>query len=156
MSDFRRAVRALGKSPWFAAVAILTIAVGIGANTALFSVYDRLVLRPVTIPDPPALVAIWSNNPQVNFNAPAVSWPRYQELRDGARSLASIGISAFDNFTLTGDGDPEQLNGLRVSASFFPTLGILPAAGRNFTPSEDLANGPSVCVISHELWRSRF
>src|SRR5258705_74040 len=156
MSDFRQAVRALGKSPAFSIVAVLTIAVGIAANTALFSVYDRLVLNPVTIPNPSSLVAVWTNNPQINLNAPAISWPRYQELREQARSFASIGISAFDNFTLTGNGDPEQLNTQRVSATFFPTLGILPAVGRNFTAEEDLPNGPAVCIISHELWQTRF
>jgi predicted permease len=156
MSDFRNAVRSLRKSPGFSIVAVLTIAVGIGANTALFSVYDRLVLNPVTIPAPSSLVAIWVNNPQLNFNAPAVSWPRYEEIRSQNRSFASVGISAFDNFTLTGNGDPEQLNGQRVSASFFPTLGILPAIGRNFTSDEDQPNGPSVCILSHELWQTRF
>jgi len=104
MSDFRQAVRALGKSPAFSSVAVLTIAVGIAANTALFSVYDRLVLNPVTIPDPSSLVAIWTNNPQLNLNAPAISWPRYEELREHARSFTSLGDSAFDNFTLTGRG----------------------------------------------------
>jgi predicted permease len=156
MSDFKNAVRALRKSPGFSIVAILTIAVGIGANTALFSVYDRLVLNPVTIARPSSLVAIWTNNPQLNLNAPAISWPRYEEIRAQAQSFASVGISAFDNFTLTGNGDPEQLNGQRVSATFFPTLGILPAAGRNFTADEDLPNGPAVCIISHELWQTRF
>ena len=156
MSDFRAALRALRKSPAFTLVAIVTIAVGIGANTTLFSVYDRLVLNPVTIPHPSSLVAIWTNNPQLNFNAPALSWPRYEDLRDHAQSFSSIGISAFDNFTLTGNGDPEQLNGQRVSATFFPTLGILPARGRNFTADEDVPNGPAVCIISHELWQTRF
>jgi len=156
MSDFTHAVRALRKSPRFSLVAVLTIAVGIAANTALFSVYDRLVLNPVTIPDPSSLVAIWSNNPQLNFNAPAVSWPRYEELRQQARSVESLAITAFDNFTLTGNGEPAQLNGQRVSASFFPTLGIGPALGRNFRDEEDLPNGPAVCIISHELWQTRF
>jgi putative ABC transport system permease protein len=156
MTDVTHAVRALRKSPGFSLVAVLTIAVGIGANTALFSVYDRLVLNPVTIPAPSSLVAIWINNPQLNFNAPAMSWPRYDDIRSHASSFAAIGISAFDNFTLTGNGDPEQLNGQRVTATFFPTLGILPAAGRNFTADEDLPNGPAVCVISHELWQTRF
>jgi len=156
MTDVTHAVRALRKSPGFSLVAVLTIAVGIGANTALFSVYDRLVLDPVTIPAPGSLVAIWINNPQLNFNAPAMSWPRYDDIRSHAASFASLGISAFDNFTLTGNGDPEQLNGQRVSATFFPTLGILPAAGRNFTADEDLPNGPAVCIISHELWQTRF
>src|SRR4029079_3308921 len=144
MTNFRAGVRALMNTPGFSIVAILTLAVGIGANTTLFSVYDRLVLNPVTIPRPSTLVAIWTNNPQLNFNAPAVSWPRYETIRDHAQSFASIGISAFDNFTLTGNGEPDQLNSQRVSASFFPTLGILPARGRNFTAEEDTPNGPSV------------
>jgi predicted permease len=156
MTDLKHAVRALITNPAFSLVAILTIAVGIGANTSLFSVYDRLVLNPATIPNPSSLIAIWTNNPQLNLNAPAISWPRYEEIRDQAQGFASVGMSAFDNFTLTGNGDPEQLNGLRVSASFFPTLGILPAIGRNFSASDDLPNGPSVCVISHELWQTRF
>src|SRR4051812_14342683 len=156
MSDFRAAIRALQKSPGFTLVAVITIAVGIGANTTLFSVYDRLVLNPVTLPQTSSLVAIWVNNPQLNFNAPALSWSRYEQLRDHARSFASIGISAFENFTLTGNGDPEQLNSQRVSATFLPTLGVLPARGRNFTSGEDLPNGPAVCIISHELWQTRF
>src|SRR5258708_6073827 len=122
MSDFRQAVRALGKSPAFSIVAVLTIAVGIAANTALFSVYDRLVLNPVTIPNPSSLVAIWTNNPQINLNAPAISWPRYEELREQAQSFASLGLSAFDTFTLTGTGDPEQLNGQRATPTFPPPL----------------------------------
>jgi len=156
MSDFRHALRALVKTPGFSLVATLTIAVGIGANTALFSVYDRLVLNPVTIARPSTLVALWINNPQLNFNAPAMSWPKYEDLRAHATSFETLGISAFDNFTLTGNGDPEQLNGQRVSASFLPTLGILPALGRNFTPDDDLPNGPAVCILSHELWQTRF
>ena len=156
MSDLKTALRSLGKSPGFTLVAVLTIAIGIGANTALFSVYDRLVLNPVSVPQPSTLVAIWTNNPKLALNAPALSYPRYEELRDGVSAFASIGISAFDNFTLTGDGDPQQLNAQRVSASFFPTLGIMPAIGRNFTPDEDVLNGPAVCIISHELWQTRF
>src|SRR5262245_41851982 len=156
MADFTAAIRGLWKTPGFSFVAILTIAVGVGANTALFSVYDRLVLNPVTIPNRSSLVAIWTNNPQLNFNAPAVSWPRYEMVRAQAKSFRSVGISAFDNFTLTGNGEPAQLNGQRISASFLPTLGILPAVGRNFTEDEDLPNGPAVCIISHELWQTRF
>ena len=85
MSDLRTAIRALQKSPAFTLVAVVTIAIGIGANTTLFSVYDRLVLNPVTIPDPSSLVAIWTNNPSLNFNAPALSWSRYEDIRDHAR-----------------------------------------------------------------------
>src|SRR5262245_57861453 len=156
MSDFTAAIRGLWKTPGFSLVAILTIAVGIGANTALFSVFDRLVLNPVTISQPSSLVAIVNNNPQLTAPVPALSWPRYEEIRDHAHSFASIAVSAFDSFTLTGNGEPEQLNGLRASASFLPTLGIEPVRGRNFTAAEDTPNGPAVCIISHELWQTRF
>src|SRR5436190_6133643 len=81
MSDLKSALRSLLKSPGFSAVAILTIAVGIGANTALFSIFDRLVLSPVTLPQPSSLVAIYANNPGLGFNAWAVAWPRYEEIR---------------------------------------------------------------------------
>jgi putative ABC transport system permease protein len=156
MRDFTAAIRSLSKSRAFSAVAILTIAVGIAANTALFSVYDRLVLNPVTIPDSASLMQIVTSNPQFAVRVPAVSWPRYEEVRDQAASFSSVGLSTFDNFTLTGNGEPQQLNGLRITPSFLPTLGILPAQGRNFTPAEDLPNGPSVCIISHELWQTQF
>jgi predicted permease len=156
MSNFITACRTLWKSPAFSIVAVLTIAVAIGANSALFSIYDRLVLNPVTIPQTASLVAIWAKNAKLNLNAPAISWPHYQAIAAQTTSFSSVGVSAFDNFTLTGNGDPEQLNGLRVSASFLPTLGILPALGRNFSEAEDLPNGPAVCIISHELWQTRF
>ena len=156
MGDLRAAVRALFARPAFSLVAILTIAVGIGANTALFSIYDRLVLHPVTIRDSSTLVAILSRGSQFPGAIPAVAWPRYQELSSHATSFESLGVSAFDSFALTGNGDPEQLVGLRASASFLPTLGVLPALGRNFTSEEDLPNGPAVCILSHELWQTRF
>ncbi|WP_237702473.1 ABC transporter permease [Opitutus terrae] len=156
MLDLRYAFRALLKSPGFTFVAVLTIAVGIGANTALFSIFNQLVLNPVTLPQPSSLVAIWSVNNSLNFNAPAVAWPRYREIAANVRSFAQVGNSAFSNFTLTGNGDPEQLNGLRVTASFFPTLGVQPLLGRNFTPEEDAPNGPAVCLLSHEFWQTRF
>ncbi|MEZ5316363.1 MAG: ABC transporter permease [Vicinamibacterales bacterium] len=156
MSPLRTGVRALLKTPGFTAVAVLTLAVAIGANASLFSLYDRLVLRPVSLPNPGSLVAIWASNPELNFNAPAVSWPRFQAIR-GATSFASAGVSAFDNFTLTGAGEqPDQLNGLRVSGAFFATLGVAPARGRDFRADEDVPNGPKVGLISDELWTSRF
>ncbi|MEO8680343.1 MAG: ABC transporter permease, partial [Vicinamibacterales bacterium] len=156
VSDFITAFRSLRKSPGFTLVAVLTIAVGIGANTALFSVFDRLVLNPVTLPQPQSLVAIWANNPKTALNAPVVSWPRYEAIRDHATSFSSLANAAFDSFTLTGNGEPEQLNSLRVTATFLPTLGILPARGRNFTADEDVPNGPAVCILSDELWQTRF
>ncbi len=156
MSALKLAFRSLLKTPGFTLVAILTIATGIGANTALFSVYDRLILNPVSLPSPSSLVAIWAVNNAASFVAPAVSWPRFEEIRRQAKSFSAIADSAFDNFTLTGHGDPAQLAGLRVTPSFFPTLGLAPAVGRNFTPEEDAPNGPNVVILSHELWQTRF
>ena len=109
------------------------MALGIAANTAIFSVYDQLVLNPVAIPDPGSLVSIWFNNPERNVTAPNMSVPRYDEMRGRIGAFSSIGLSAFDSFTLTSSGEPTQLTGLRGSATFLPSLGILPARGRNFT-----------------------
>ncbi len=156
MRNLRVAGRTLRKSAGFTSIVIVTLAVAIGANTAMFSIYDRLVLNPVTLPNPDSLVAIWFNNPQRNTQSPSISVPRFAELRTQTRSFSSMGVSAFDSFTLTGSGDPTQITALRVSASFFPTLGVAPARGRNFTAEEDLPNGPAVCIVSHELWQTRF
>jgi hypothetical protein len=156
MADISAAIRSLTASPGFSIVAVLTIAVAIAANTALFSAYDRLVLNPVTIPNASSLLAVLTSNPQFAVRVPAVSWPRYEEIRDQATSFASVGLSTFDNFTLTGNGEPQQLNGLRITPSFLPTLGIVPAQGRNFTAAEEAPNGPAVCIISHELWQTQF
>jgi predicted permease len=156
MTEISGAFRALRAQPRFTAVAVLTLAAGIGACAALFSVYDQLVLRPLTVPAPSTLVAILNNNPQLPVPVASVSWPRYEQIRDHATSFASVGISAFDSFTITGDGDPLQLTGLRASASFLPTLGVALARGRNFTVEEDQPNGPAVCLISYEFWQSRF
>ncbi len=153
----RTSLRSLLHAPAFSAIAVVTLAVGLSANAALFSIYDQLVLSSVTAPRAGSLVAIWASNPQLNFNAPAVSWPRYVEIERQTKVFASVAVSAFDNFTLTGHGDqPEQLNGLRISHGFFRTLGIRPVQGREFTPAEDVPNGPTVCILSHELWTSRF
>jgi predicted permease len=156
MNDFKFAFRSLLRTPGFTLIAVLTIAVGIGANTALFSAFDRLILHPTTFPQPSSLVAIWAINHNANFVAPAVSWTRYEEISAHISSFSSVANSAFDNFTLTGNGEPDQLNGLRVTPGFFPTLGVPLLAGRNFTADEDKPNGPAVCIISHEVWLTRF
>src|SRR5262245_60669466 len=99
MVNVRASIAHLLQDPGFSGVAVLTIAIGIGANASLFSVYDQLVLNPVSVPDRDSLVAIASRNPQFPQPIPAVSWPRYREIKSKARSLSSVGIAAFDNFT---------------------------------------------------------
>jgi predicted permease len=156
MTQILVSIRSLRNAAGFSTIVVTTMAVAIAATTAIFSAYDQLVLNPVSIPNPASRVAIWFNNPQRHVQSPSISIPRYDELRAHAQSFSSIGLSSFDSFTLTGHGEPAQLNGLRVSASFFPTLGILPAVGRNFADAEDVPNGPAVCIISHELWQTQF
>jgi putative ABC transport system permease protein len=156
MTHIKSAVRALRHGIGFTIVATATLALAIGATTAIFSVYDELILHPVSIRDAGSLVAIWFTNPKRNVQTPSISIPRYDELNAAVRSYTSVALSAFDSFTLTGAGDAAQLNGLRVSASFFPTLGVMPAQGRNFTDAEDVPNGPAVCILSHEAWQTLF
>jgi predicted permease len=156
MTSLKSGIRSLANSPGFSAVAICTLAVCIASNAAIFSVYDRLVLHAIAVPTPSSLVAIWTSNPMI-IDAPAVSWPKVQAMQRGARSFSSMGVSAFDNFTLTAPGEQAlQLNSLRVSGAFFRTLGIAPARGRDFTAQDDVPNGSAVCIISHELWTTRF
>ena len=94
MNDARFAARGLRKSAGFSAVVILTMAIAIAANTAIFSVYDQLVLHPVSIPDPGSLIAIWFNNPQRNTQSPSMSVPRYDEFRREAQSFSSVALSS--------------------------------------------------------------
>src|SRR5690606_34500890 len=106
-----------------------------------------LILNPVTLPESDRLVALWAVNNEQNFVAPAISWPRFAEVRREATSFASLAISSFDSHTLTGNGEPEQLTALRVTANFFATLGLAPARGRDFSPEEDQPNGPMVAIL---------
>ena len=156
MHDLRLALRTLLKTPGFTLVAVLTIAVGIGANATLYSIFDRLMLNPVSLPAPERLVALWAVNNERNFVAPAVAWPRFDEIRREARSFESLAVSCFDSLTLTGNGEPDQVSGLRVTANFFATLGLAPLRGRDFRAEEDQPNGPAVAVLTHEYWQSRF
>ena len=156
MHDFTVALRTLFKSPAFTLVATLTIAIGIGANTTLYSIFDRLILNPVAIPEPGRVVALWAVNNERNFVAPAISWPRFEEIRREATSFSALADSAFDSHTLTGNGEPEQTSSLRVTANFFATLGLAPARGRDFRADEDQPNGPAVAILAHEYWQTRF
>ncbi len=152
MLPFRR----LLKTPGFAAVSILTLALGIAASTALFSLFNELILHPHRFPAPDTLVRIWTNNAAKNLVAPAISWPKFQHFRDQQASFAQVALSTGANFSFArDDAEPEQLFGLRVSANFLSTLGVQPALGRTFTAEEDSPGGADVAIISHEFWQTR-
>ncbi len=156
LSDLRFAFRLLLKQPGFTAVAVLTMAVAIGANTALFSVVNAVVLRPIDYPNPDELVRIWAVNPTRNIEFPAVSWPRYVYFRDNATMLANTAISVGNAVTISDNGEAEQVPNLMTSANFFATLGLAPQLGRFFTAEEDQPGGANVALISHHLWQARY
>lgn len=156
MSSLRIALRSLLKSPGFVSVAVLTIALGIGANTVLFSVFNTVVLSPLDFTRSDRLVRLWIDDPTGNFNAPAASWPKYLHYRDHNKSFHQLAASTGHNATLTGEGDAEQLNGLTVTANFLPTLGVQVAHGRGFGAEDAVTGGLNTTVVTHELWQNRF
>src|SRR3990170_1321378 len=163
-TDLRHGVRMLVKNPGFSVVAILSIAVGVGANAAMFSLADGLVLRPLSVPRAGEIVELGGNGRTVNENAGfaagrGVSYPDYVDVRDRARSFA--GLFAYQ-VVVTGfardarDAARSQL-GLAVSGNFFDVLEVRPALGRSFRADEDVASGRNdVLVLSHETWTERF
>src|ERR1700730_15357735 len=157
MNHLRFAFRQLRKSPGFTLVAVLTLALGIGANSAIFSTFSTLVLHPLMFPQPQRLVRLWTSNPALGFNGPMMSWTRYEFIRDHQKSFANLSAATYTGFTVTPpDAAPEQVNTIAVTASFLPTLGVVPARGRNLTTEEDTAGGPKVAMISYEYWRRAF
>src|SRR5579872_1966889 len=159
LSDLRYAFRTLAKNPGFAIIVVLILAVGIGANTAMFSVVDGILLRPLPFKDAERLYAVQEVAPKFAHLAPAfpVSYHHLREWRKDWTSAEDIAV--FNTFTTnltTPDGEPERLNGGRASWNLFPILGIQPQIGRSFTAEEDSLGHEHVVVISDDLWRRRF
>ena len=154
--DARYALRVLGSSPAFAAVAVLTLALGIGANTAIFSVANALLLRPLPFEQPARLVLIAANQKATGERGGPLSWPRFTLLKDTSRSFTGMAAFTDEVFNLTGGGDPEQVLSARVGWNFFDILGVRPALGRPFRPEEDTPGGDPVVLISHAFWTRRF
>jgi predicted permease len=156
--DIRFALRMLGRNPGFAAVAILTLALGIGANTAIFTVFNRVLLHALPYPDADRLVAIQEVVPKFEkygLTLPVNSW-HFREWRKQNRSFSQVALVSGVTFTLTSAGEPERLFGARVSSSLFPLLGIQAALGRTFLEEEDQPGHDRVVVISDRLWTRRF
>ena len=152
--DLRYAIRMLRKSPGFTIVAVLTLALGIGANTAMFSVIEGVVLAPLQYLNPDRLVMVWENNPR--FPRAWVSYPNFRDWQRGARSFQQMAAFREQGVDLAGPGTPEHLNGKEISSGFFSTLGTELTLGREFSPEEDRNNGTPVVIVSNRLWRNRF
>ena len=155
--DFRFAVRVLWKSPGFSAVALLALVLGIGANTAIFSVVNAVLLRPMPFVDPGRLVSVRESSPQGQKDnvANPQNVSDWQKRNHSFEKIA--GYIPFElTMSLTGGGSPEEVPGNYVTRDFFPLLGVQPALGRNFLPEEELPNTPDVALLSDGFWRRRF
>jgi predicted permease len=152
--DIRYAIRMFLKSPGFTAVAILTLALGIGANTAIFSVVNAVLLRPLPFRDPDRLVMLYETLPAI----PIIN-PSYENFLDWqAQSTSYEGVAVVHNatFTLTGSGEPVRLTGQMASANFFPLFGVTAIQGHTFLPEEDRAGGTPVALITYGFWQRHF
>lgn len=154
LQDIRYAVRILGKAPGFTIIAILTLALGIGANTALFSVVDGVLLNPLPYAQPDRLVAVYTHTR--TFNHSSISYPNFLDWVRDNHSFSGLAAFRSDNMNMTGLGEPERLKGEMVSANFFTTLGVKPVVGRSFVPQEDQIGAAPVILISEGLWKRKF
>ena len=153
IQDLRYGLRSFIRQPGFSLTAILALALGIGANTAVFSVVYAVLLKPLPYPQPEALVYVHDTYPAVTFAS--VSIAKYVALRDGNRTLEALGAQTPGNVTLTGNGEPEQIPGSRVSSDLFAVMKVPALHGRWFTREEDLPNAPPVIILSYSLWQRR-
>jgi putative ABC transport system permease protein len=155
--DVRLALRSLSRSPAFTVAGVLTLALGIGATTAIFSIVDAVLLRPLPYPDPDRLVVAVGvrHGPRGNVRD-IVAWPDYLEWRDAAGMFESAAAIQTRGFVIESPAGPELMLGGRVTASFFGTLGVTPVLGRDFTSTDDRAGDEPVAIIGHSLWMRRF
>jgi len=153
LQDIRYAVRLLLKTPSVTGIAVLTLALGIGANTAIFTVVNAVLLRPLEFRDPSRLIIVAEKS---SFPVISTSWENYQDWRDQSHSFEGLEATRPATITLTGAGDPERLNTRNMTAGLFPLLGINAHIGRTFLPEEDRAGGAPVALLSYALWQRRF
>ena len=151
--DLRYGFRTLCKNPGFTAIAMLALALGIGANTAIFSVVNGVLLRPLAYPDPDRLLRIYETTPK--YGGSSVAYPNFLDWRRESRSFTDMGAARNDDLNFTGAGQPEQVSGEYVSASLFPVLGVSPFLGRNFLPAEDRQGAACAVILSNGFWKRR-
>ena len=159
LQDLQYGTRMLRKNLAFSAIAILTLALGIGASTAVFSLVNAVLLKPLPYPNPQQIVFPWRQPPAgLNLGYNEMPWgrPDFLFFERESKSFQSVAAFKSDSFNLTGSGDAARLDGLRASAGFFPSLRIYPIIGRTFTAEEDQAGHEHVVVLSYRLWRDRF
>ena len=153
---FRYSIRVLRKSPGFTAIAVATLALGIGANTAIFSIVNEVLVRALPVERPDRLVFAAMASPDRGLGNGPLSNASYEILRDRNRSFAGVAAYAGERLALPGSGEPEQLQAARVSANFFSVLGSQAASGRIFRDADGAPGAAALAVVSHRLWVQRF
>jgi predicted permease len=156
LRDALRAVRALAAAPAFTIAAILSLAIGIGANTAIFSIVDGLLLRPLPYADADRLVILWNRSPGLNITEDWFSTAQYFDIKNGHHGFEQVAIAIGGNYNLTGSGEPERVGTIRVSSSMLPLLGQKAALGRLFVPDEDQPGRTLTAILSYGTWARRF
>ncbi len=154
--DLSHAARQLYRSPGFSVVAVLTLALGIGASTAVFSVLDGVLLRPAPVPEAERLVVVWETDRRSGTSREPGAWPDFLDLSRETRTLEAVAALRGAVVNLTGRAEPVRLAGVGVTSGYFDMLGVGPIVGRTFRPEEAVAGGPRVAVMSETLWRTRF
>ncbi|HEV2803547.1 MAG TPA: ABC transporter permease [Chthoniobacterales bacterium] len=157
LQDIRYAFRMIAKQPGFAALAVLAFALGIGANVAIFSVVNAVLLRPLPYPQSDRLISIRERTP--TFPGGSVSYPNFLDWRASQKSFTDLALFRRESYNLSsvkGGTAPERIGGARVTANFFTVLGVPPPLGRDFTEADDVPHGPKVALISDKMWRKRF
>src|ERR1700722_2211690 len=145
--DLAYAVRMLAKSPGFTLAAILSLAIGIGANTSIFSIINALLFRPLPYRDADRLVILWNRSPGLNITEDWFSTAQYFDIKTGNHGFEQVAIAIGGNYNLTGKGEPERVGTIRVSSNLLPMLGQLAAFGRVFSPDEDSPGKPATEVL---------
>src|ERR1700728_872050 len=156
MADIRFALRSFAKNRWFTLVAELSLAIGIGANTSIFSVANALLFRPLPYDSPDRLVILWNGSPGLGITQDWFSTAQYFDIKTGHHGFEQVAIAIGGNYNLTGQGDPERVGVMRVSSNLLPMLGQVAAVGRIFAPNEDSPGRPATAVLSYGMWLRHF
>ena len=155
-SDIQYALRNIAKRPLFYSLAILTLALGIGANAAIYTVVNGVLLQPLPYPHPERLVMVWTHNPRQGFDKDVGTYPNFEDWRRASQAFERMSAYFGASVTLTGNGDPAQIRGARVTSEFFETMGVVPLVGRAFSPANGLPGGERAVIVAHGLWTRRF
>src|SRR5579863_9091445 len=156
LNDLRYALRMLRKNFLMSAVIVASLAIGIGANSAIFSVVDALLLRPLPYPHAERLAAVWLHSPAIGILRDWPSPGQYIDIQNENHSFAEMSISQLRSFTLTGFDQPQRIDGMRTSSGLLHMLGARPLLGRVLLPEEDKPGKPPVAILSYNLWKRLF